>query len=479
MLEVIRKRLLVSPAPHPDESPRGYELRLAEANGYDSPEWIHQFVKKTENLSSKMGSIQIGSSLKSFLRSQSGVCSACLRESEYIRSIWSVIPFTACPEHCCKLTIVCPNCGRNFIWNRQKVCECPCKYDLRNCFDKTVKQSEVMLSKHLKSLWTVKPAPIRADKKIPLYSLDIESLLQLITFTASQLRNQQSLKTKFNISTYDHDELHDLYCKAYDLYQDWPENYCRFLDYLRSEKRDVKEATGFRKDFGKYIFYLYKNFSGRQYHFLRQAFEDYLSASWDGGYLRSYAKTKSAIEKSNYLTARRAAEVLQIKHRRISGLVKRGLLQGNIRSMGSKLLCLVTKSSVDSLQKQYKKSVNITQAARLLGTSTENLKNLINSNAIEAIHAPGMAGGGKWKIPRENIGQLLDKLNARRSAARPLKTLRKSVCNIESAALRLRISTADLVKVVLDNKIQPCNKQTARSLKKIEFLKEDLIRYKI
>ncbi len=359
--------------------------------------------------------------------------------------------------------------------NRGKIAECTCKYDLRRVSAASVERRETMLSYHIYSKLGFTPEMTIDMRGNPLHELDLNRMISLIVFTAGYFRHQSRQQEKFNISKEEITILHPLLVKGYEVYQEWPRNYYKFLEDLRYLQRNVKENTGFRRDFGKYYFLLYKKYAEHQYAFVRSAFEKFIASRWTGGYLRSYSYSKKAAAKAEYVTARQAAEIINIKHQRIPGLVKRGLLEGEIRKMGSKTLCLVAKSSAHRLRNQFKKSLNIIQATRLLGTSTENLKALIISNTVNTLNSPHSDGGGKWKIPQENLDQLLDKLNDRRCIAGPGKA---DTCKMESAALRLRISTADLVKAVLDEKILPCNEKPARCLKNFEFLKEDLFRYK-
>lgn len=147
-------RLPVRSAPADDEAPRGWLLRLAELNGLSSPRLItargrgHGFL---EHLPECLGSeprLNDGHRDESFSRSSFRygqeiplrlmrvspvVCPECIRQRPVARAEWDLLPWTACPTHCCVMIGSC-SCGTLLRWDRAGVSRCSdgrCARDLR------------------------------------------------------------------------------------------------------------------------------------------------------------------------------------------------------------------------------------------------------------------------------------------------------------------------------------------------------------
>lgn len=520
-------RLLRSPYPCDLENMPAYILSLSEANGYDRPSWItgllnerrdgdgnslsssdlylrqsafvpgieaitgvprsllesitdyaDKEVKSSRPVKYRIFSTWIDSQYLNFAHFK--ICSKCISETGIINRLWSIIPLTACPRHNVLLLDRCPACSKHLSWQRAKVVECQCGYDLRDATVSVCNKGDADLSAMICAFFAKNTGHCTDPNvriKNPIFSLALTDMLSLLLFTARYLRDQAEEKKKFNISAYGNSELHSLLSRATDVYRHWPKNYFRFIDDLRNRHRETREATGFRKDFGKYHFYLYRDFNGSQYAFLRNAFEKYI-ASWSGGYLKPNSHLKSVLNKSEYVTARQAAEFLRIKHQRIPELVKQGLLKGNVQKMGSKTLCLVDARSVKEFKTTYSESLNLHQSARLLGTSTNNVIEMIKNKNLDALHGSATESGGKWKITRSSINLLIRRLSEKTTVRGSDRHSSKYLYGLQKAALHLRISSADLVKAVFDGDICPREKNAGKRLENFVFLRKELDDYK-
>jgi hypothetical protein len=78
-------------------------------------------------------------------------------------------------------------------------------------------------------------------------------------------------------------DIHSLLCKAFSVYEDWPDNYFSFLDWRRENMWNGKHCKGLRKDFGEYKQALYRQLGSTSLNFMREAFEE--SAGRVGIYL--------------------------------------------------------------------------------------------------------------------------------------------------------------------------------------------------
>jgi hypothetical protein len=137
-----------------DESLNGYLLRLADENFLGSINTLlrptgarfkasyadlelasiaqcHGLDEQQLRRLSKFPTINGSLARGYFLRKAAvAVCSECLRESGYIRQAWHHELITACPTHQVLLMEHCPECGSLLELNRGAVCQCRCGFDL-------------------------------------------------------------------------------------------------------------------------------------------------------------------------------------------------------------------------------------------------------------------------------------------------------------------------------------------------------------
>lgn len=150
----------VTPMPGVTESLRGYQLRLAERNGYPAPKWIVDTVQNSRTYRARevldatplrewtgLSDEQIalltmrGSGRKYRIRGvdlerqafqlhRPKVCPRCLAERGWCEAFWDLRMAVACPIHHVLLVDRCEHCGRELTWQRGKVSRCRCGHDL-------------------------------------------------------------------------------------------------------------------------------------------------------------------------------------------------------------------------------------------------------------------------------------------------------------------------------------------------------------
>lgn len=150
----------VTPMPGVTESLRGYQLRLAERNGYLAPKWIVDTLQNSRTyharealdaaplrewaglsceqvaLLTMRGSGQkhrirgVDLDRQAFQLHRPKVCPRCLAENGWCEAFWDLRMAIACPIHRVLLVDRCEHCGRELTWRRGKVSRCRCGHDL-------------------------------------------------------------------------------------------------------------------------------------------------------------------------------------------------------------------------------------------------------------------------------------------------------------------------------------------------------------
>jgi TniQ len=519
-----RIQLLRRPRPYPDESLPAYNLRLCDQNGYERLSYLLNYLKKSEvrtvgyshgtynpehttdlyKLSMITGveladikSIQLKAAEISdgeiktkrfqifnqiipyfyFNNRSAKVCPMCLRDIPYIRRIWSIVAVTACPYHGSLLLDHCPECGKKIAWNRNRVSECSCDYDWRSFDAKTIDYSETMLSKRIFELCGfLKDSSEREinPETNPLLNLDLEHLLSCVFLISEQLglvRSRSSLFARFN-----NEGLHKILVAAYRVFEDWPIRYYQFLDEVQKRDHDVKADVGVKKNFGNYYYSLYRNLNESNYDFMRIAFEDYLSEKWNGGYLFPYAYSSRAGLKAKYLTTQETAKMLGIRQRTAIALVKKNILQGVVRKMGTKEMRLISKPGTEELKRRYDAAITMDESARTLGIKRNHVIELVHQKLLEPLRGPSIEGGKIWLFESDALTKLVQVV--RKSCVSCSNDSMRKI-SFASAVLHLRISTPVLIKALLNLEIKSCWANNKEGFAAFLFSEEDLQQYRM
>lgn len=267
------KSLLMTPKPYHDESLAGYIVRLTERNFYEQANniyvmsglseitevsrgngnFLNPLVHNLERLSEltncsidellklSFSSVQ-KNSVSSFqfynqpifkemiLLRNTKVCPECLRDTAYHRKHWDLVPVTACIYHRKVLIDICPNCNKVISWSRTKVLECKCGQLLTQikAVDCTLQEIEVSSLFYYIDLEHI---PIKENKLSILNIDDIYNILTLFSWIYVD-KNDRWRFIKHIRHSKSNQEIHNLFCKIYNVFNNWPINYYIFLDEL-------------------------------------------------------------------------------------------------------------------------------------------------------------------------------------------------------------------------------------------------------
>jgi hypothetical protein len=149
---------------------------------------------------------------------------------------------------------------------------------------------------------------------------------------------------------------HQLFTDAYYIFDDWPHHFYEFLNWWRTEERNI--VYGYQrlqsvlfKDFGKLYTGLYKTLSVGQFDFIREAFIDYLVKEWKGCDLSSFARNKKMgkYPKTKYVSKSDARRLLAADDESINHFIQTGRLKTEVRSKGMKRLIFIDVKDIATL----------------------------------------------------------------------------------------------------------------------------------
>ncbi len=518
------KRLLRTPRPHPDEGLKGLIIRATEENGYDMSTALSSFAdviedfktkrtiyteQKWRNLS-KMLNLEIpilqdmaclsgieerppqfynmfGHKIHKYsIRVRAPkVCPGCLRDSSYIRKIWDLAAFTCCPHHGTMLIEKCPSCGEPIWWSRGKVSMCPCGQDWREIDLPQVSEKELILPRLiLNSCGLLGSGGPRGggtpceDTGNPLSSVRLSELLCAVYFIAGRQHSVVDATGKHYAVKLAHKELHEALTNAIAVFEKWPENYFKFLEESRGIHYNGERQAGLYKDFGKFYDPLFIRKGNPFPDFMREAFKQYITTQWDGGYAGWCSSLSSDdLKGKTYMTKWEAMKYLGVSIQTVNLLHKKGYLKGPYYPWVNRTRVMIESESVKVLKKRWDTSINAQQAGEVLGVGRIAVVSLMKSDCLSAIQGPTVTGQLEWKFEVAEVGRLLEIVLAKipdgKAASTSLVGFHKAIQKLS----KLSLDVGAFIKLVLDGKIIPAERGARTGLSGLLFDSDDLRRF--
>lgn len=221
-----------------------------------------------------------------FVSSRSAaVCSLCLQEAGFIRGLWDLTFYVACPVHGVKLITTCASCGQKIAWNRREVLKCNCGYDLRLLPNQAAHPSAMLLSSIIeKSIdATARINAIPADNLITtrrLAELSLDGLFKTIWFLGKVL---PAVLTGISIRGREkptRDAALDIVIRAFSCLSAWPHSFVGTLDELAKRPTSTSSAALLDRLFGSVHRYLVVELDRPETAFLRTAYEQQIRQIW-------------------------------------------------------------------------------------------------------------------------------------------------------------------------------------------------------
>lgn len=476
--EIGPARLLRTPEPFKDESLMGYVLRLTDENGYEATSWIFDLagLKIIGNswytlyspdfdlaaLQRVLGLTRIeydalryvnGSSWRSvafsdqspsaeFIRfSGPRVCPACLREADYYRRHWDLLPFTSCPAHRLVLIDSCSGCGRRISWVRKKVSICRCGYDWRTSQPMAAEADGLEVSRHaLKLCLQGSENPRTEIDANPVYGLGLDDFCQVLTLLAGYHLFTES-RTWVQAKT-ENEKCHRAYSYAYRAFAAWPTSFYRSL--LRIKHRGGRRISGSK---------LYSQIETRcntpSLRFMYIACEDYVEAcEWNASELGvTYPPTfRRFIERGE------ACRRLGIEQKWLDPLINKGKLVTIPDPIKSRLL--IDAESIKSLHESLWKMASLTDVAVILGTEAADAEELIHEGFLKPLSGPTVDGFPEWRFDSRDVSDLFDRL--RGAIAKHSPAVHKSLIAVSVAIRQMKprgYSPGRCLRAILEGEI--------------------------
>jgi hypothetical protein len=309
--------------------------------------------------------------------------------------------------------------------------------------------------------------------------LELKHLLSALFFIASQFKGIVDTKGKYFAPSMRNAETHILLCKAWEVFESWPNNYFEFLNWRRTQVAQARSASGLLRDFAQYKSALYKQLASTQLDFMRIAFEEYLISHWDGGYMSHLKRLDKTARRSwKYASRREAKELLKVGVQSIDQFIATGKLKATIRKQGKSRLILIERASLLEFKSALDQSLYLKQVQKLLGLSHGRVLELVTCGLLNPLRGPSVDGCSDWRFSEKAVKGLLEQIKEK---VMPRTSVgRSGSINFLTALRKLRraqVSMGHFIRCIIDGEIHPCGVSAKRGLPALQFFEWQVTEY--
>jgi hypothetical protein len=312
-----------------------------------------------------------------------------------------------------------------------------------------------------------------------LSDLELEPLLCALCFIASQYKDRTDTKGKLLVSTCHNAELHALFKKAFLVFAGWPDSFFSFLDWRKDQDRGTKYVRGLRKDFKEYRNALYVQLSFPSLDFMRNAFAEYLSTRWYGGYTSRIKHLGGRGAPTKYVSRLVAAARLRVAPESVDELIKAGKLTGVVQSEPHCRRFLIKADSIDEYVRALDDQIGLKEATRLLGLGPLSLMRLVEQGCLRPVRGPRVDGFKLWKFSRKDIDQLLRQFESKIQSSRR-GPVGKTISFNRALLVLSRFTGADaawFVRAILGGEISPSGRSEQIGIPAFFFSQRMILEY--
>ncbi|WP_084612596.1 TniQ family protein [Pseudogulbenkiania sp. MAI-1] len=444
-------RLPSRPLPFPLESAMGYLLRLGVANDFASLTWLQAYRKHVaievkdfeqfflqatghppHTLQQLWG--PSSSALPARPEKRLGIktiywnlhhrrwCPDCLREKPYWKAEWLVTLQVACPVHQRALHEQCPACHQPVGWYSGGLTLCRCGQPLDEGPVTTVSPAVLEISRLISDKFAA-ACGMSSSESVPSTTLDtllepvhLARLLDLV-WTLGCYTHDRSLKKPLKVQ--DHHRVHvalPIVESGSALLVRWPQAFHDFMSDLSDQSQQY--ALNLRLFLGIHLQALSKALSHPELHFVRHEFERFVSDKWKGVIVNRHRFVNQYIaDHHSVITAKEAAEMLDITRKKVVALVNEGHIRGWYpESQGSRQFLVVDRESVNRFKQGSDGQLfNLMGAAEYLGTTKGRMRLFVASGLLSPAYRPeGKAESyANWVFEKKELDRLLGGLEVK------------------------------------------------------------------
>ncbi|MBM7620164.1 putative metalloprotease [Bacillus tianshenii] len=397
----------------PNESITSILYRLAEANYYQGPKIIADFLhmnmytidsnnfsrKQCEKILSFINKTPADLYARStvchtkdndllVMRSRVKFCPACIKDTPHHQWLWNFTVVNICLKHSIILVDKCPKCFEKISVKAllKRTCR-KCSFPFNNTSPKNIKEDSLLYKSQNDMYNRIfhKPIEILSELSLEKYIQFAKEILVIFedqnSFTASTETKVHSFRKVKGGNYFNNEDLAHALCNVYWLLTDINENLPKVLNgfeklnYSKRKRRMLQFKKLLQSNEGSYLQNAYNTFRQQQ---IEEGNTSRNVASYD---------KKSALKiKDKYYVKRELPKVLNISLEKLNDLIQKKLLEPKKVSRGKAVHYLFNKHEVEHLMKQIKTekedAIGYYEAKDMLGVSFESVKELVKKEIL-------------------------------------------------------------------------------------------------
>jgi len=413
--------LLLRPPLKEGEGPKGFLLRLAQANELDITAlnnlgiqfdvevlmgmkyFPEDFLNQAEGKYAKHLEKALIENPQAWNREVPRYCPVCLQRDQFWHFEWEVLCIDACPEHGIWLIDKCGECHHPLTWKRQELMRCGCGATLG------VQQPAPCPKAMITLCRAVMHSTIASgdEKSLPIVaSLGLKQIQRLIRYLGVYGDPMVGLKPKRPTGGVSLSSSWVTTSLASEILEQWPKSFYDLLDSM--QKRQAGTGAGrFVGRFGNFYPMLYRAFPEQEFDFIRSEFETYVAENWRGSFgKRNRRLFENVHKKMAWIPSQHACRSLGISNRRLRVLIADNQIRGEERigNSGRKFL-VVSRPDVEEESKKLSTEIDLSAAATLLGLKRSRAASILPRLIPDAYKTGG--AGCPWAISKKTIDDLI------------------------------------------------------------------------
>lgn len=465
-----QRRLPIRPRPFPFESAFGYLIRVAQANGYESPRawwkamW-HLYREAPSSLQRPLGlspvelngiqgpfpsytgitvSLPFGLHSDDFNRLRMRWCPICLTESAHLRAEWNIKLCCVCVRHALVLLDRCPHCRERQRLERSRLDRCPCGFELDRSRATPAEPSWV-------DLHAVLLHGMQRERGKAQFDLDAPAWVRLVKYLGHFDTDPAFAHPGQVAGLHELENALALTRGTASLLADWPQG---FRAFLARQRAAFPLATHIGDAFGSLYRVLYRELDAPHFSFLRSSFEEYLRENWFGLLGRRNRRlSPSTVARHPRKPLRVIAQRAGAGEAIVRHLANAGAIRGNaVLHESGRTTWSVPNEEALRVAIYVADRVTVREAATLLGITRSRVRELIAARLVDVRIRRTDARSATWLLSRSSVERLA------RMGIVPDATDERPYVQFSTLLRTWRLRTGEfpaLVSAIASGKLQP------------------------
>lgn len=364
------------------------------------------------------------------------VCPSCLREENWCRKAWDVLPFTVCPLHRIVLVDSCPHCEHPISWARASISVCRCGYDWRRIQPPLIGDDGALAAtRRLLSIWQERAVDDHSVTEAAAQPHTLEGSAVYLTALSALMDGWLLMRkgVKLHAST-QNDLCHQAAASVAHVLANWPESFFRFFDQ-RNETTvcDWQRAWFSHRD---------SDLSETQgWVLVAKALEEYLEVRWAGRggppVPRRFLRKEDA---SRYLN-------------RGTNFIDQLVAQGRLRSIDGIAMngSRIDLRSLRKLEQEIEALMPAYEAAAELGIGLGQFRELVRYKLLAPDNELQITGKDKAKFSHQTLAKFLQRIADLTSQSREISQYwALSLCQVAADLERRDLSFGQFIEAMFE-----------------------------